>query len=712
MRSNQAKGGLVNGGASARPLERGFRGACRGPHENLARPEIGRKPISGYALVKSMDPHPHQPSSPSSELVSELVHATLGEITQEILRELYATARIRLMLNGHRDARDAIDRDLNHASAAPRDPAIYKSYLDTVLRYAETGKESRCGNLAMYFFPYYATDYLPERKELFKRGFEQVVKKGEDVELFLDGFSRFYNMHFERLQEILSPQFSAQEQWQIFREGLETLLKENLPVAQFTQLAGSMPLSPLAMQLYTETQIFCLRRDFDSTQMHWLGRLFDQVRVSDQYARNYLKSLAQGEFTTVDEVREALAEVFSLECRRTICSSAPKEQRAIARGMHEDYFGNIIPRESRQAVLGDVVTLQKRSLDIAAGFSAQLFETKWLPIGGPPLVAQFGNELGEAFFINAEDRNRAPGRGFLIRNINPEKIFLPMSRDRWTEDSLSEYKEIWPDLADYFEDSKKTEHVLLRKGWATLYTGGDRYLHRNYAGKMIPYAHLIFNDHFENARCELEVLLPQAVLQQKLTGACIPYEEGTPYDSGYADVTTVGFTMQGLRRACEEYGAPLLDVGHGSRLSEGLGFATSSHDETVATLRGYHALRDIFRLEQAYWSKGYTESRFNLLDVCYDLHAGLRKRNAQHSDFPVLCDADPLCMSKIPDSIFVLDTYDLSMQLKNSWQRFENLWPRPGTEVREFWNNEVLPSLEAQPTIRGLRFYSRKTLNL
>lgn len=222
----------------------------------------------------------------------------------------------------------------------------------------------------------------------------------------------------------------------------------------------------------------------------------------------------------------------------------------------------------------EVLSVRSRGFAIHHGFSPLMYEFRRNPEKMAPLLARFGADIGNgAHYINSLDPNSMPGRGFQISGINREKTFI---KDDSTLDPYQVYKEAWQYLAKDFDSIEDTKFTFLRGAIAVSAPEDKSHLIQvDENGRKVHYSYVIFNDHFsgkdsKHAGTERVYLVPTEVLNRKLEGTLINYNDFTGYNKNIKDVNDSDFTLEGLQKEAAKINAPVLDLGSGTVFSGGL----------------------------------------------------------------------------------------------------------------------------------------------
>lgn len=171
-----------------------------------------------------------------------------------------------------------------------------------------------------------------------------------------------------------------------------------------------------------------------------------------------------------------------------------------------------------------------------------------------------------------------------------------------------------------------------------------------------------------------------------------------------------------------------------------------AHQNVYTLTTKYQNLLDIFRLSHALWHKGETlgekletgEIDFDLaldretvkyeqvleegkkdeisknpasrrmLVEAYKLHSGHENGKTDRNDFPLLVLTNALDYWKL-DSPFILDTYDMTLNINGEKIQLSQYSDGTGSEETDIWYIKVIPYLG--DSIKDLRFYQRKELD-
>ncbi len=315
-----------------------------------------------------------------------------------------------------------------------------------------------------------------------------------------------------------------------------------------------------------------------------------------------------------------------------------------------------------------------RLFDLNYGFSALTFDCKRTPEKEPPLLAQFGNDVGKVSYINAKDISLFPGRGFEISDFNLNKIFVSDKENK--SDPFHLYKTAWPWSKDIFNDFTKTRFIFTRGFVAAINKD------KKYTLDGTSYSYFVVNNHHHNKGCDVAYLVPTAILEKKLEKTQIPYKDYLGYSKEYKDINEAGLTIEDLIESSKKQGLQVLNLGWGSNFSGGLCNAypldskpyflwekdlrdnhttdfwgrvhkshmrghyeinmskeldkklrplRKAHDNVYQITNNYQNLFDLFRLSMALWRKGLTVGERVIESIDDELSQSFEPQNLESS---------------------------------------------------------------------------------
>lgn len=431
------------------------------------------------------------------------------------------------------------------------------------------------------------------------------------------------------------------------------------------------------------------------------------------------------------------------------------------------------------------------------GYGALTVECKRPPNKEPPLLARFANDLGKVRLINAREIGEFPGRGFLIKRLDPRRIF---AADKTHADPFHHYRDAWPGLAEQIDDLINTAFIFCRGMIVIGCHHPERYNLSIPGLPAVSYSYVFFNEHFKNPLCKVAYLVPTILIKNKFRDSFIEFEDYKTFDPDKPDINKIIWSPETLADLAAQVGLPIFEVGRAGNITRGfsqlagnsvypymvnlkklieehnevmdewnkgvmydygtdkrekalnriraLKFEISTVQTQVANLGSrsmgmlgilgrYHNLFDLFRISLALWHKGQTadsgvanneafqtaqltpsvddigEAFFNpsavrMLVEAYVWHKEGHESGLKKKDFPVLVLANTLDYWRIPPSPFVLDTWNLTLNMSGETIELPQWSNGRGEEEVEVWTDRVLPL--AQSTLKDLRFYDREAI--
>ncbi|MBN8548113.1 MAG: hypothetical protein J0M12_02230 [Deltaproteobacteria bacterium] len=293
----------------------------------------------------------------------------------------------------------------------------------------------------------------------------------------------------------------------------------------------------------------------------------DFATTSDA-VRGYLERLGHHTGTTAAKIMSA----------RPGVQEYMREQARFYRPLRSAYGEQILTSETEER--GDVLSLLilpaqrallgwRRLADLYLGFGALTYEARRLPSREPPLLARFGAEVGRMYYVNANDVNAFPGRGFAITNLELDRVFpLAPSDSSRTRDRYAAYKKAWPSYAAAFDEIAGAEFLYTRAMIAVSFPDQKRFglpVH----GKDVQYSLVVFNSHHANPTGRVAALIPTAALAAGIRGTLIPFADFRGFDSGKPDLNSVMHSAEQLLRAARAFG-PVIPIGSPQAVTVGI----------------------------------------------------------------------------------------------------------------------------------------------
>lgn len=197
-------------------------------------------------------------------------------------------------------------------------------------------------------------------------------------------------------------------------------------------------------------------------------------------------------------------------------------------------------------------------LDVSmGGFSTYRFPAT--RIGAKPAeIAQFGQESGaEVHAINGANLGVSPGRGYRIRGLQPDALFVPdPDTDQFGRPTFSQYYRAWS-YGKAIDDLPMTDWWFTRTMITVSGPRDDR--------------HTLKGDHFSlvivnpqpigHYKAEMLYLVSTDVWKSLFSGSLIPLDEYEGPDSRYRDVTRRGITVDTLYAESLRQGKPIFNLG-------------------------------------------------------------------------------------------------------------------------------------------------------
>ncbi len=253
-----------------------------------------------------------------------------------------------------------------------------------------------------------------------------------------------------------------------------------------------------------------------------------------------LGAIQREELTSCGEITEALSrllgvrqlEWFSEKLNTRVIES---EQEFYSRSATTQLRGNTL-----SPILHQRLQLWEEVHDMHRGFTSRLASARRTPYREPPDLVQFVTDVGgedSVKYINAENANLFPGKGFLFTRLKFERCFAPIPPQKGEKqtDGFDVYRTAWPELSPVFSDFSRTEFIFLR-GLLAISCKSPKYNLLDKSGVRKHYALVVFNDHFRNPFQEVAYLIPTEGLKPLLQGAQIPASDFVGFDARRKDV--------------------------------------------------------------------------------------------------------------------------------------------------------------------------------
>ncbi len=483
--------------------------------------------------------------------------------------------------------------------------------------------------------------------------------------------------------------------------------------------------------------------------------------------KNYINAVAQGTIKTKEESIKLLKETTVQAAAITLFRSTNELEREEARN-----FIKVLAKadrpivkfnvgyEDEKRVLEQSGSTIKRLFNVHHGFSALKFETRRPPSKKPPLLARFGKDTArQVKYIHAKDINSFPGKGILISGLIPEKLFIPdLKAEKKGEDPFHTYKKAWAYLKNEFDDMKNTHYLFTRGMVVVSCPGNDKFELTNKDGKKAHYSLVITNDHFHGNTYNRAFLIPTEVIQKKLKGSTIPYEDYPAIPKDTKDINETGMKIEDLINASREMGAYERNVGSLSNLNGGLcnslpldseplfawekekrnrGYGTDlwgrinksytpgsnlegdlwtslrkEHDDVARVTDGYLNLLDLFMLGNARFHKGFTQAEAPIQENL-DIFDQVEIKNQEQKIFQGSGEE----LLRNPNSLLTLnEAYDFHVGGKEQNKTDRNDYPIFAlTDSRDYWTvpkpEVMLDSFDMTLTIKGEKIQLPKDSN-
>lgn len=230
-----------------------------------------------------------------------------------------------------------------------------------------------------------------------------------------------------------------------------------------------------------------------------------------------------------------------------------------------------------------------RVLDVHHGFGVQAVLARRTPDGEIPLLLRFGQRHGRVSMLNASDNRSFPGKGFIIRELNPEGLFAARPEGFHAgQDPFALYRSAWPSIGPNIARLPRAEFLFSRGMLAIVGVDPD-YFSLSVGGKTLQYSLVIFNAHFENPFNEVAQLVPTQILREFFRGTLAPLDDFTGFNSKRANaVERIPNSRTFMRH--RELGRYVINVGLPERVLSGL--SDSRQNEFEAWYRYRHVAMD------------------------------------------------------------------------------------------------------------------------
>lgn len=241
------------------------------------------------------------------------------------------------------------------------------------------------------------------------------------------------------------------------------------------------------------------------------------------------------------------------------------------------------------------------------------------PSKEPSMLARFGAEVGRVHVVNAKEIRSFPGRGYLISQIDPTRIFVG---DPDSPNPLQPYYEAWGRLGKALDEIGSSQFLFTRGMLVVATNDIERYRFSIGREKGEHLALVVFNDHFHNEWCEMPYLVSAQKLMNQLVkpGAppvVTPYEDFIGFDASRPDINDLIQSPRKMLARIRDEGGTVIPLGDPSVITLGFPEYRLSYDRFVggnAELRDLEAGRKAalelaLRTEQEYEQLGIVNVR-------------------------------------------------------------------------------------------------------
>ncbi|MCU0719347.1 MAG: hypothetical protein MUC83_06570 [Pirellula sp.] len=307
-----------------------------------------------------------------------------------------------------------------------------------------------------------------------------------------------------------------------------------------------------------------------------LGAVIDSLldeNVDTTRLQSISASILRGDYQTIDDVIVGIQRICELANVESVAGSV------VLTGTDLQRMERMQTKRGSQLVSPELLRMRldrwQKLSDIHRGFTSWLVAAKRGPFREPPDLVQFAIDVGDETsvrYLNAQDPNGFPGKGYFLTRLKVERCFapesprnLPRPKGHNTFDPFRIYKTAWPDLAEAIDHFNKAEFVFLR-GFVLVSCKHRDFLLPNSQGEH--YSLLIFNDHFRNPFQEVAYLVPNRGIAGLLAKTQIPYSDFVGFDSRRPDLNKVMGSQQAFL-SHESIGPHAIDVGSVSAILNG-----------------------------------------------------------------------------------------------------------------------------------------------
>ncbi|MDA0772854.1 MAG: hypothetical protein O3C63_07920 [Cyanobacteria bacterium] len=185
------------------------------------------------------------------------------------------------------------------------------------------------------------------------------------------------------------------------------------------------------------------------------------------------------------------------------------------------------------------------------------------------ILARFGRDISchEVQAPRCKDGNAFPGKGYVITGLNDDFLRIPdlerkLDGDQAYQDFLNHY----PFLASVADDIDSTQFAFLR-GMIVVTNIKNKYELPDKKGNMIPYALVIYNDHFHNNGYDIAYLVPSRILLEKIKPSLFSvYDTETPPQIP-TDINAIPLDIESLREEAHAIKASIVNLGWSSNIA-------------------------------------------------------------------------------------------------------------------------------------------------
>lgn len=209
--------------------------------------------------------------------------------------------------------------------------------------------------------------------------------------------------------------------------------------------------------------------------------------------------------------------------------------------------------------------------DIAHGFAALMFESRRTPTRQPPLIAQFGRDVGKVSYLNSRETDAFPGRGVVISHLQLDRILVADEAAREAgKNPFHLYARAWPELAPHFRDFIKTQFLFSRGMIVVACTNARRFTIDVPSHGREHYSLVAFNAHFKNPDSRTVYAVPTALLRKTgISRTLVGMDDYTGFQPRKPDLNQLLPTPESLIHD-EEFGHLIVEIGKASLLTQSI----------------------------------------------------------------------------------------------------------------------------------------------